>query len=457
MHKSTLIGSAVARRISVVSFRPRPQAVPGVEPAPRLGLSLICAVELCERLAGVMVLSLLVLYLNERLGFGTGSAAKVAGYVNVLSYLAGVLGGVLADRGLGSRRAVLGGALFLTLGYAALGFVHDTRVGLWTALAFVVAGHGLFKPNMAAILGASYPPTDSRRANAFALFYYAVNVGSMLGPCAGGLVRTSFGWSMTFHVAALCAAAACALLAIGSRVLLSRQATADFAPHAASLPAAVSTCNRPSPSNAAALGLVLVILAVFGAALSQSCGTLLLWARDDARRTLLGHTVLPDAFAALPAAFVLLFGPLLKRFTGALAKRGYTPSESGKFTAGMLLCALAYGLMWAESLQHHNPSSASPLWLVACKSALAVGELLGVPVGLALVETLALPRNKGLTLGLSYVAHALGFWLGGEVSALWPLWSHARFFGALALGCVLAAALIQSQARRFAHALAVRP
>lgn len=456
MHISTLIGSAVARRIPVVSFRPRPPAEPVVEPAPRLGLSLICAVELFERLAGVMVLSLLVLYLNERLGLGTGSAARVASYVNVLSYLAGVLGGVLADRGIGSQRAVLGGAVFLTLGYAALGLVHDTRAGLWAALALVVAGHGLFKPNMAALLGALYLPTDPRRANAFSLFYYAVNIGSMLGPCAGGLVRTSFGWGKTFHVAALFAAAACILLAIGRRVLLSRQVAADFAPHAVPLTAAAATSNRPSPSNMAALGLVLAILAVFGAALSQSCGTLLLWARDDARRTLFGYSVPPDAFAALPAVFVLLFGPLLKRFTGALAARGHTPRESGKFTAGMLLCALAYGLMLAESLQHHNPSMASPLWLVACKVSLAIGELLGVPVGLALVETLALPRNKGLTMGLSYLAHALGFWLGGEISALWPLWSHARFFGALALGCVLAAVLIQSQARRFAQALAVR-
>lgn len=91
-----------------------------------------------------------------------------------------------------------------------------------------------------------------------------------------------------------------------------------------------------------------------------------------------------------------------------------------------------------------------------CNAALALGELLGVPVGLALAETLALSRNKSLTLGLSYLAHALGFWLGGEVSALWPLWSHARFFGALALGCVLAAAFIQSQAQRFARAITVR-
>jgi POT family proton-dependent oligopeptide transporter len=198
------------------------------------------------------------------------------------------------------------------------------------------------------------------------------------------------------------------------------------------------------------------VLAVFGAALSQSYGTLLLWARDDARLNLFGRAVPPDFFAALPAVFVLVFGPLLERFTKALTARGRTPSESGKFTAGMMLCAIAYALMLAASLVHRGPAPANPLWLVACNAALALGEILGLPVGLALSESLALPQSKGLTLGLSYGAHALGFWLGGEVSALWPLWTHARFFGALTAGCVLAAALIQSQAGRFARALAVK-
>jgi dipeptide/tripeptide permease len=113
---------------------------------------------------------------------------------------------------------------------------------------------------------------------------------------------------------------------------------------------------------------------------------LLLWARDNASRTLFGYPVPPDFFAALPAAFVLLFGPLLERFVKVLAVRGHAPSQAWKFTAGMLLCALAYGLMLAESLLHRGPSLANPVWLVACKVALAFGELLGVPVGLSLVE-----------------------------------------------------------------------
>jgi POT family proton-dependent oligopeptide transporter len=102
---------------------------------------------------------------------------------------------------------------------------------------------------------------------------------------------------------------------------------------------------------------------------------------------------------------------------------------------------------------------ASPLWLVGCKVALALGELLGVPVALALAESLAGARSKGLTLGLSYVAHALGFWLGGELGALWPSCSHAAFFAILAGGCTAAAAAaaaVHSQSARLTGALAVQ-
>ena len=326
---------------------------------------------------------------------------------------------------------------------------------MWLALALVVAGNGLFKPNIVALVGTLYLPSDPRRANAFCSFYYAVNVGALLGPCVGGVVRASLGWGVTFRIAAVSVVIAATVLVGGKRYLLGTVAAPTSELDAVSFPASAATHDRPGSSRVAALVLVLAILAVFGAALSQSYGTLLLWARDDARRTLFGHAVPPDFFAALPAAFVLLLGPLLERFSKLLAARGLAPSQSGLFTAGMLLCAFAYSLMMAESLWNRGPSLTSPLWLVACKVALAFGELLGVPVGLAFVERLAPPRKKGLTMGLCYLAHALGFWLGGEIGAMWSQWSHARFFGVLALGCIVAATLIQSQARRFSGSLSV--
>lgn len=456
MHRSTLSGSAVARRVSRAVLRPSPPdscAAPEREP----GLYLICAVELCERLGSAMVFALLVLYLNEYLGLGAGWSARASGYLHMLAYAAGILGGMLGDRRLGARHGAIVGSALLILGYGLLGVIERSPAGLLASALLIVAGSGFFKPNCTALLGALYAPGHPRRATAFYWFYYAINLGAMLSPFLGGLMRTALGWGAMFHLAAAFVGLALGVLALGgqylnkTRHIAMDRSPAKMTPDASTVPAA------PHSSRPGALIFVLAVLAIFGAVLSQGYGTLLLWVRDEARRSLFGYEVPPDFFAALPAVFVLVYGPLLERLTKALAVRGWLLGDTLKFTLGMGLCAVAYSLMLAASLLPHGSGLASPLWLVGCKVALALGELLGVPVALALAESLAPSRTKGLTLGLSYGSHALGFWLGGELSALWPQCSHAAFFALLAGSCAAAAVAIHFQAWRLTRALTSKP
>ena len=448
MHRSSLIRSAVARR--AVSAPPLDPPFQENALAHVKGLYLLCAVMLCERLASVMVFSLLVLYLNENLGMSEGWSAKAAGYLFGLSYAAGVLGGLLADRGLGARHDALAGLALLAAGYSVQSLTPSGSGSLWISGACFIAGTGLFKPNCTTLVGGLYLRSDRRRGIAFRWLYYAVNVGSLIGPCLGGLVRNSLGWIVAFRLATFGIAVSFGLLAIGQRCLSNCPTFSDSTSSVASRTAA------SNGSRVRVLALVLAVLVMFGAALSQSYGTLLLWARDDARRIILGYVIPPDWFAALPTGFVLILGPLMVKYEKVFLSREHLPTDAGRLTAGMMMCGLSYAVMLTGSLFHHGPAPASPLWLIVCKAALALGEILGVPVGLALAETLAQFRFKGLTLGLSYGALAAGYWLGGEVSALWPVWSHARFFGALSLGCFVAAALIQSQARQLTQALADR-
>lgn len=458
MHRAFLIGSAVARRVSRAVVKPKPPNPPPSEVGPdqAAGLYLVCAVELLERLGSAMVFCLLVLYLNEYLGLGTGWAARVTSYLYMLSYAAAIPGGMLGDRRLGARSAALLGLALLALGYGTLACVLRSPAGLLIATFFAVAGSGLFKPNCTALIGALYEPGHPRRGKAFYWFYYAINLGSMVAPCVGGVVRAALGWEAMFRLAAGFIVLAWGLLALGSSYLSNgaRRSEATLTKPVELLSYMGKT--QAGASQTGALLFVLSVLAIFGAVLSQGYGTLLLWVRDDARRSVLGYVIPPDFFAALPAAFVLICGPLLERGTQALAGRGIRLGDSLKFTLGMLLCALAYSLMLAASLFPRGSELASPLWLVGCKIALALGELLGVPVALALAESLARARTKGLTLGLSYGAHALGFWLGGEVSALWPRCSHAVFFALLAGSCLGAAAMIHAQSPRLARRLTLR-
>lgn len=447
MPRSTLNGSAVARFVHEPLAVPPPTAVP--TPAQVPGLYVLCAAELCERLASAIALSLLVLYLNERLRFDEGRAARIASYVSVFSYLAGVLGGVLADRTLGARRAVLGGLLLLALGYWAMGSVQSTPCVLWVAAALLIAGSGLFKPNITVLLGALYGPTDPRRVLAFSSFYYAVNIGGVLGPCIGAISRAQFGWSTPFRIAAASTTIACALIVLGGRHITCRPRIWMPLVSKDLNPAACDSGGMEVGARIRGLVLVMIVLSVFGAVLSQSYSTLLLWARDHAERNVQGYMVPADIFAALPALFVLLLAPLIGLFSRRKAVWKYRPTYATKFTAGMLFCALGFSFLLLASILHHAPARATPLWLLACSAALAAGELLGIPVGLALVDRLAPINRRGLTLGLSYVALALGYLLGGWIGVLWTHWTHAQFFGILTCSCLCSSALIRWQSQRF--------
>lgn len=415
------------------------------EEEPARGLLALCAIVLCERVAGVMVLSLLVFYLNEEKGLPAGAAARLAGTMAALSYAGCALGGWLADRVFGLRGALLGGLALLGAGYAALAYAEAER-GFTAAATLLIAGYGLFKPSSAALVGALQARVASLRERAFSRFYYAINLGSALAPLLGAALRGTLGWPALHGTAAVCIGLAGAILC-GSRRRLGTQPS--IAPGFVAAPT-----RAPRKVRLCALALVLLVLAVYGVAFQQSQGTLLLWARDGTRRGVQGALLPPEVFAALPAAFVLLLAPLVALAQRAGRRRGYSLSASGKLAVGMALCAVAYGVLTLGAYNSDTSGPVSPLWLVACKAALSLGEVVAMPVALALIDALARSRARSLMLGLSFGAHALGYGIGAELSVLWSVWPPARFFGVLAAGLLLIAGLIQSRARLLREALA---
>lgn len=295
----------------------------------------------------------------------------------------------------------------------------------------------------------------------FSWFYFAVNVGGMFAPLVGGALRTAHGWSEGFFAAASSSLVAVIAFGVGFRSAEPSVAPQSTEPATDGSQAVYdgsrADANDSLPISDATnrhglLALVMLVLAVFGAVFNQSFSTLLLWARDQSRRDLSGYELPPDFFAALPAVCVLLFAPLLTLLWSALRQRKLELSEPAKLAMGMTLCALAYAVMWIAAKLAHG-ARVSPLWLVGCKVALSVGEILVLPVGLSLAQALAPSRAKGLTLGLTFGAQALGFWLGGEAGALWTFWPHDRFFAALTFACAIAALVVAVRTRRVTAAL----
>ena len=401
-----------------------------------VGLYALCALALFERFAASLLGSLLLLYLNERLGLPLSTAARWIGAFNALVYLSSVLGGIVADRVLGTRRSILLGATLLAGGYVTLSL--DAARMLYSAAALLVAGHALFKPSISAAVGKLYKPIDPRREQAYSLFYVVFNIGAAWGPIAGGFLRKHFGWFGAFSVAAL---------AMGIAILLGLFCYAWLiAQKGEGIPQQHAEQAQRWPV-AAMLGLLCSTL-LFTAAYEQSGMSLLLWARDCTRRALLGHELPASVWLSLPGALVLAIQPLLRMVIAAWARRSSEPTMVARIGAGMACGVSAYWVMfiaaWTHAAQRLPVSS---VWLLVCFVALTLGEFLVYPLSMALVTRIAPPRASSIAMSLFLVSLAGGQWLAGEIASRWALWSHARLFLTLA-GLPLSALIGLAFARR---------
>src|SRR5690606_9162547 len=113
-----------------------------------------------------------------------GAAYAVYGAYTALVYATPFIGGMLADRLLGARRAVVLGGLLMAAGHLLMTF--ETQLAFYGALALLIAGNGFFKPNISAIVGSLYPAGNPRRDGGFTIFYMGINLGAAMSPLVCG-------------------------------------------------------------------------------------------------------------------------------------------------------------------------------------------------------------------------------------------------------------------------------
>jgi POT family proton-dependent oligopeptide transporter len=116
-------------------------------------------------------------------------------------YLTPPFGGLLADRVLGLKRAVIIGGCVIAAGHLIM--TVESRAALILAMGFIVVGNGLFKPNMQSLLSALYKEGDPRHEQAFSRYYLAVNIGAMVAPLLGTAMVARLGWGFAFGSAAV--------------------------------------------------------------------------------------------------------------------------------------------------------------------------------------------------------------------------------------------------------------
>ncbi len=144
--------------------------------------------EFWERFAFYGMRWALVLYMVAQFHGGdpTGEApaARIYGAYLALVYAAAIFGGYVADRILGYQRSILLGAVIMGTGLFMVAMPDETIFRL--GLATIIAGNGLFKPNISTMVGKLYAPGDPRRDSGFTIFYMGINAGAFIAPILTG-------------------------------------------------------------------------------------------------------------------------------------------------------------------------------------------------------------------------------------------------------------------------------
>ena len=416
------------------------------------GLAYLAFAEAWERFSYYGMQTLLVLYMVNQLlrpghveniaGFAPFRAALERAYGGPLSvvalasaifglytglvYLTPIAGGIIADRWLGRTRTVTLGALLMALGHFLMAFEASFLV----ALACLLSGVGCFKGNLASQVGELYPPGDPRRADAFQIYYLAINAGVIVTPLVVGTLGEMVGWHYGFGAAGVGMLIGLFIYLAGRRWLPGG---------AAATPGADAAQPRMSRNERAALALLIVLLPVLAAGIvgnQQIFNAYMLWAPATIDLVFFGRTM-PTTWLitvdSVLSASALLAVLAFWRWWG---RRFTEPAEVTKIVLGLFLCAAALLMLVAAAQIAAGGHKASLGWALAFHVLNSIGGANLLPVGLALYTRAAPRALAGTVLGLYFLhlfaANNLVGWLGGLLEKLpgtqfWLL--HAALVG----------------------------
>jgi len=445
--------------------------------------------EMWERLSYYGMRALLVLFMTDQvmtggMGLTDRSATAIYGIYTALVYVVALPGGWIADRLLGAQRAVFTGGLIIMCGHFVLA-IPSTNA-FFIGLLLVVAGTGLLKPNVSAIVGELYPQGDPRRDAGFSIFYMGINTGAFLGPliCGGLGQAENFGWHwgfasagvgmlfgliqfwMTKHhlgaagmlpfssgdaavdaqkrkkgwIAVGIGVAAIVVFAIvamsGSLhldpVLISQQSTYVIVGMAVLFFAYVLTLGgltRDEKHRTLALIILLMGCAMFWSGFEQAGSSLTFFADRYTQLEFSWFTIPSTWFQSVNALFIIMFAPVFAWLWVALAKRNLNPSSPAKFGFGLVLLGVGFLVMVGASAIVVDGDKAMPTWLIMTYLLHTFGELALSPVGLSVTTKLAPRRYVGQMMGMWFLASALGNLIAGQIAGEFDANNVAAFPG----------------------------
>jgi len=440
-----------------------------------VGLYILFLTEMWERFSYYGMRALLVLYMTasalgaDDRGIGLGWTEKEAlalyGWYTMLVYVMSIPGGMIADKLIGQKKAVLVGAIILCLGHGVL-VLTDTWA-FYTGLGLVILGVGLLKPNISTMVGGLYKEGDIRRDKGFSIFYIGINTGAMLATLVIGLVVAEWGWHAGFGLAGVVMLLGLVNYIYGQKYLtqvgnfVSTKGDVNEISYG-QLYSKLFISSKQLIITVLLLGLSLygwyvlgwaygllflfltaitallmmiykeldsqvfkdrflvlllsfIMVIVFWGAFEQAGGLMNLYTDSKTNRVLLGWEIPTVMFQSLNAGFIILFATLVASIWAKRKLKGKEASSLFKMAVGIIIMGFGFVFMVFAAMQFEESGTSSMIWLVLAYFFHTIGELCLSPVALSFITKLSPIKYASLMMGVYFAATGLGSKVAGIV------------------------------------------
>lgn len=456
-----------------------------------MGLFLLFFVEMWERFSYYGMRGLLVLYLKAPIegmlnpppgrpeGFNPGrgwtgaEASNAYGWYTGLAYLTPIVGGLIADKLIGTHRSMIVGGLLIALGHIVLGIsgmgdMEHSAVGMSVfvfGLALIVIGTGHFKPSVSVMVGQLYRQGDARRETAFGIFYMGINLGAALQTYIVGTLGERVGWHWGFAAAAVgmllglfayMLIRPMCLAGIGLPKVESKGKIAPvFLPIGVVLAGAAAiayhngllgkldtffankivygsivilavtwatafTLKQRKEDRGPVLSIFIFMLfnAVFWLSFEQAGSSINIFT-DEKTSRMIGTFMVPTTwFQSINPWCIIVFAPVTGVMWTYLSRIGKNPGQPYKIALGLILVGLGYFFMVAAAMQAKDPVKAS-MWLIAATYFVhTMGEIILSPTGLSYVTKAAPKEHVSLLMGIWFISSFIANLGAGKVAAM---------------------------------------
>lgn len=435
------------------------------------GLIVLFFTEMWERFSYYGMRGLFVLYLVDNIdggGFGWSEAQALSlyGTYTMMVYLMAIPGGILADKFIGQKKAVMVGGALLVAGHGIMAI--PGQAWFYAAITLIVMGVGALKSNISTMVGGLYKKGDVRRDKGFTIFYMGINLGSVLAGLIVGYIGQQYGWHYGFglagigmlfgqlqfvygqkylsHVgnfvkqeplpeetggvdhfarlkqAPLVLILSLLIMALGAYVGYTGLTGAGWDKVLYGILIMIAgpvlgmginiyrlELDSVEKDRIVVLLVAFLIVIAFWGAFEQAGGLMNLFAENKTDKNIFGlFEAKASQFQSLNPAFILIFGVAVANFWIWWRKRGREESAVFKMAIGNMIMGLGFVVMWGGSKVVDGGEMASYWWLVGAYLLHTIGELCSSPVALSFITKLAPIRYGSIMMGLYFAMTGLG-------------------------------------------------